>query len=130
MRKSIAQHVKAMARGILVLDENLFSLSQALERKNIRIIKVESGMKDEFIQKHTLPGRIFVTNNSKDFVKGAKSFEYGIISTENIKSKDPEYLSDLISKEIIKNKLWSKLNGFILTLRDSGKSSFKELKND
>jgi len=126
MKKSIAQHVKAMARGILVLDENLFSLDRALEKKNIRIIKVRPGTKDKDIE-YSLSGRIFVTNNSKDFVDGAKSLEYGIISTENIKSKDPKYLSDLISKEIIKNKLWSKLNGFILTLRDNGKSSFKEL---
>lgn len=128
MKKSISQHIVSMARGILVLDENLFSLSRALEEKNIRIIKVETGMKDDFIQKHTLPGRIFVTNNSKDFIGGAKAFEYGIISTEHTKSKDPEYLSDLISREIIKNELWSKLNGFILILRDNGKSSFKELK--
>jgi hypothetical protein len=126
--KSLAQHVISMARGILVLDENLLSLKQALEEYNIRIIPVISGKSDQYIKEHSLPGRIFITNNAKDFKEDARSFEYGIISTENIKFKDPKSLAEKIHNEIIKNKLWSKTKGFILTLKDGERSTFRELK--
>jgi hypothetical protein len=126
-KKSMAQHIISMARGLLVLDENLFSLSEELKKKKIRILKVLPGTEDKQIKEHSLSGRIFVTNNSKDFKDDAGRLEYGIISTEGIKLKDPKTLAQIISDEIIKNQLWSKEKGFILYLRDKG-SVFKELK--
>lgn len=121
------QHVISMARGILILDENLFSLAEELKKKKIRVLKILPGTDDKAIKEHSLSGRIFVTNNSKDFVKDAKNLEFGIISTEGVKSKDTENLAELISDEIIKNQLWSKQDGFILYLKDNGKSVFKNL---
>jgi hypothetical protein len=128
IKKSMIRHVISMARGILVLDENLLSLSEELKKKKIRILKILPGTDDEDIKEHSLSGRIFVTNNSKDFVRDAGRLEYGIISTENIKSKDAKNLAQLISDEIIKNQLWSKEKGFILYLRDNGMTTFKNLK--
>ena len=116
-----------MARGILILDENLFSLAEELKKKKIRVLKILPGTDDKAIKEHSLSGRIFVTNNSKDFVKDAKNLEFGIISTKGVKSKDTENLAELISDEIIKNQLWSKQDGFILYLKDNGKSVFKNL---
>ena len=127
IKKSMIQHVISMARGILILDENLFSLAEELKKKKIRVLKILPGTDDKAIKEHSLSGRIFVTNNSKDFVKDAKNLEFGIISTEGVKSKDTENLAELISDEIIKNQLWSKQDGFILYLKDNGKSVFKNL---
>jgi hypothetical protein len=124
----MVRHVISMAKGILVLDENLFSLSEELKKQKIRVLKVSPGADDNVIKEHSLSGRIFVTNNSKDFVKDAKRLEFGIISTEGVKFKDAKYLAQLISDEIIKNQLWSKEKGFILYLRDNKKTTFKELK--
>jgi hypothetical protein len=117
---------QAMARGFLVLDENLENLEQELIKRNIKIVKVKKGLKDPFIKENILPGRIFVTNNSKDFIDDASSYQYGIIATEKIKFKDPKNLAKKISDEIIKNKLWSKPYGFILELSEK-ESSFRSL---
>ena len=118
----------SMARGIVVLDENVESAAQALKDKNLRVIKVMSGMSDERIKQTVLSGRIFITNNTQDFIEDAKRLEYGIISTEGISDKDPEHLADLISRAIIDHSLWSKKRGFVVRLLKSGKSSFREIK--
>jgi hypothetical protein len=128
IKKSMVQHVISMARGILVVDENLDKIHRELEKHNIRVLRIKPGTDDDYIKEHSLPGRIFVTNNTKDFLDGAAEFEYGIISTEGVKLKDPELLAKKISDEIIKNNLWSKLKGFVLYLKDDGRSVFKELK--
>jgi hypothetical protein len=124
--EQLVKHVISMARGIVILDENLFALSKELESQGMRVLKVKSGLKDKEIIEHSLSGRIFITNNSKDFIDDASDLEYGIIATENV-SKDPKFLSKLISDEIIKNKIWSKKKGFILFLNNNKKSIFKQL---
>lgn len=119
---------RAMARGILVIDENLESLTRELQQRNIRTIIPNKGMKDKIIKEQLLPHRIFVTNNTKDFKNDATSFEYGIISTEGMKIKNPNILAKKISDAIIEFSLWSRKYGFLLKLKDKGKSIFEELK--
>jgi len=124
--KNLIKHVVSMARGIVILDENLFSLFSELEKQGLRVLKVRPGLEDKEIKEHSLAGRIFITNNSKDFIDDANQLEYGIIATENA-TKDSKTLAKLISDEIIRNKIWSKKKGFILYLKDNKKSVFKEL---
>ena len=126
--KRMAQNVIAMARGILVLDENLYSLKKALEEKKIRVLKAPSNVDDAVIKEHSLSARIFVTNNSKHFIKDAVKMEYGIIATENVKFKDPKKLSAQISRALIDHSLWSKRDGFIVKLDELGSGEFINLK--
>ena len=86
-------------------------------------------MDDDVIKEHSLSARIFVTNNSKHFIKDAVKLEYGIIATENVKFKDPEKLSKQISRAIIDHKLWSKRDGFIVKLDEIGSGEFVDLKS-
>lgn len=118
----------SMSRGFVVLDEDLEHIADELRSKNIHVINVEKGSKDEDIQKKILPGRIFITNNSKDFLHAAIEYEFGIIATENVKTKDAKILADKISKEISKNSLWSLKSGFLLKL-DNKKSKLSLLKD-
>jgi len=127
-KKLIARKiVQSMARGLIVLDENLENLKESLEEKNIRIITVPKGMKDSKIKKDYLSRRLFITNNPKDFIDDASSYEYGIISTKKIKFKDESFLVPLISKALSKHKLWSKQHGFIIELDEKGKDKIKNL---
>ena len=119
-----------MSRGYVVVDENLESLSPYLQAKKIKVIVPPKGTSDEHIQEKYLPGRILITNNTKDFVEGIIEQEYGIISTEGINSKDPNRLADLISKAIMKHHLWSLKHGFILKLSSDGKHKLKMVSED
>lgn len=111
----------------LILDEHLRDLEAHLVSKNMRVRLPPAGMPDEKIAEDWLPNRVFVTNNSKDFVPFASEYDIGIIATENLKSKDAAKLADIISKAITAHSLWSIRHGFILTLMDSGKHKFTPL---
>lgn len=118
----------AMARGTIVLDENLFNLEDALKEMNIRVRKVRPGTKDdEILKSDLLANRIFVTNNSKDFVGDAPKLDMGIIATENIDSKDKVLLANMISNVLSNMSLWSKRHGFIVRLKSDGKHHYEEL---
>lgn len=119
--------VAAMARGTLVVDENLEPLAPFLEAKNIRSIVPEHSMSDDKIIKTLLANRIIVTNNSADFRKKASSFDYGIIATENVNIKQLDHLASMISDAIIEHELWSIRHGFILTLMKNGKHKLEDL---
>ena len=127
------KEIVAMSRGRVVVDEDLEHIVDAIRKKNIIVITPTKGLKDpEIIKSHILSGRIFITNNSADFVKDATSYEYGIIATENIRFKDPEKLAKMISDAIIEFELWSIINSngcFILHLKNDGKHVLKMLKN-
>jgi len=119
--------VAAMARGTLVVDENLEPLAPFLEAKNIRIIVPERKMSDEKIIKTLLANRIIVTNNSDDFKNKASSFDYGIIATENVNIKQLDTLAAMISDAIIEHELWSIRHGFMLILMKNGKHTLEAL---
>jgi len=116
----------SMARGIVVLDENVEAIADSLRNRNLRVLKVMPGMSDDLIKQTVLSGRIFITNNTQDFIYDAKTLEYGIISTEAVKDKEPNKLAQLISDAIIKHSLWAKKHSFLVRLSDSG-STFREL---
>lgn len=84
-------------------------------------------MSDKKIAEDYLPNRIFITNNSKDFTRYAIAYDIGIIATENIKSKDPQLLAEIISDALIDFSLWIQKSGFLLTLMGDGKHLFKHL---
>lgn len=117
----------AMSRGTVIVDENLLDLKQPLTDLNIRVRLPPQGMTDKKIAEDYLPNRIFITNNSKDFVRYGITYDIGIIGTENIHFKDSEKLAELISNAIIDYSLWSERTGFLLMLSADGKHSFKSL---
>lgn len=116
-----------MARGTVVIDENVSGLSSYLQSKNIRVVQPPSGMDDDQIKQFILPNRIIITNNSADFVEDASSGDYGIIALEGVMPMDMESLSKIISKVMTKFSLWSKRHGFILRLKKDGKHEYEEL---
>lgn len=116
-----------MARGTVVLDENLYHLEKLLIDESIRVRKVRPGTKDDDILKgDLLANRIFITNNSKDSVYDAPRLDCGIIATEAV-SGDATSLVKMISKAITDFSLWSKRHGFILKLNQNGRHEFKDL---
>ena len=117
----------AMARGTVVLDENLLNLRDGLQKRNIRVLVPTSGMSDETIKEQMLANRILITNNSKDFISDASSYDYGIIATESLSSKDIKNVVQKIHEAFITHELWSKRHGFIVYLKDTGPSDFKSL---
>lgn len=122
----LLQTIHEMSRGIVVLDENLSALEPYLLKYNMRIVIPPKGMPDEEIKHSILSKRILITNNSKDFVKDASAFEYGIIATEKV-SKDPQTLAKMISQALSEFNLWSKQHGFILVLMQNGNHKLKNL---
>lgn len=119
------QQTYSMARGTLVLDENLENLKDDFIKRNIKVIKVPKGTSDYDILNDYLSGRIFVTANTKDFVNEISSIEFGLISADNLKSLPSEQLAKVISDAIIKYSLWSK-RAFLLVLHKNNKHEFKD----
>jgi hypothetical protein len=67
-----------------------------------------------------LPGRIFVTNNPRDFVYSASLLDYSIIDTTLV-TKDPEGLASMIARAWVDYSLKAEHPAFYLKLRDDGK---------
>jgi len=123
-----------MARGKIVVDENVSQLVPALKGMNFYVSIPKSGTPDEEMLNDLLFGRIFVTRNTKDFLKYAPMFNIGIISLEGLDfiddEKDPtkNRTTALISEAIMQYKLWSKNDGFLLELKKNEKHKFTALK--
>jgi hypothetical protein len=86
----------AMARGVLILDENVLFLQTLLERKNFKVYTVPRGAMDEQIAP-LLAHRVLVTNNIGDFFEVAAIHEFSIIDTSNAR-QDPITLAAEISE--------------------------------
>lgn len=117
----------AMARGTVVVDENLNNLVPELSLRNIRVLTPKSGTPDPSIISALLSNRIFITNNSKDFLQSAAEHDTGIIATESLSNKEPKALAALISSIISKYSLWSKRNAYVLYLKDDGRHEYRDL---
>lgn len=119
-----------MARGTLVVDENLFQLIPSIKAMNIHVIKPESGWSDQKIAEDLLVNRIFVTRNSKDFLSYAPGLSIIIIALEGLKFIDSAYENNstvkIISDAIIKYRLWSRNGGCFLELREDGNHKFQK----
>lgn len=124
---AIPDHI-AMARGTIVLDENLFELRSALQDLNLVVIVPEKGTPDSKIIDSLLSGRILITKNSKDFVNWASSFNFGIIALDHLNFIDAEprgsknQTAKRISEVLISHRLWSKRHGFILNILNVGEA--------
>ena len=128
LKKSFDEKMSvAMARGTVVLDENLWHLVQALKDKNMHVIMPDAKMNDQKIKHDLLSNRILITENSKDFVRDASVYDYGIIATEKLSSKDVDNVVQKIQDALIDHSLWSKRHGFIVYLKDNGTSDYREL---
>ena len=133
LAKKIIGNVLAMARGTLVIDENVLELAQPLEQRNIHIITPEPGEKDEQILRRLLPNRIIVTKNPNDFRKHASSYDFGIIDVSKLKFVDPNSSPtknksvQAISDALSQYSLWSKRHGFIITLYDDKEPLYRDL---
>ena len=122
-----------MARGIVVLDENLLELENVLERYfNMHVITPEPRMSDHSIAKKLLGGRILITKNSKDFIRLAPIYDFGIIAVENVKFIDPlqsasNITANMLSDIMVDADVWSKRGAFLLTVQNDGKYTIKDL---
>lgn len=121
--------IHAMARGVVVLDENLAHLAEGLKNHNMHVITVPAKMDDDEIKRVYLTRRLFITNNPEHFIDDASSYEYGIISTRKIKYKRAEQLVPLLSKALSHHSLWARTYGFILELDDKGNGEVKPLQS-
>ncbi len=130
--RQIAQR-SAMARGVLVVDEDVQALAAALRGANIKVIVPTTGSKDEKIKEEILFHRIIVTRNAADFIHDAPVHEYGIISLAHLSfiAPTPEYAKNktaqMISQALSDYSLWSKGAKFLLELHDDGNHGLREL---
>ena len=115
---------RSMSRGVIYVDENLEALAPKLREMNFNPRVVIKGTLDKEIMSYVIPGKKFVTNNSKDFIKGIPIHEYGLISTEGV-SKDPEHLAEMISDAWIEFEIKNK-DSFQLILHQDGKHELKQ----
>ena len=104
----------------IFLDENLLALREALEKKGFNVLVPRSGKRDEEIMTEDLPGRIFVTNNPRDFLYSASQLDFSIIDTTHV-SKDPQSLTDLIARSWVDYSLKGEHPGFYLVLEPNGR---------
>lgn len=116
----------SMARGLVVLDENLEHLEAEFRKRNIRVLAPKKGMSDEEIAEIYASGRIIVTNNSQDFRDLAVEFEFGIIATESYSPKNDSLVA-AISRGLIKHKLWGKTGAFIAKIQRNGTMKVTDL---
>ena len=117
--------IQSDSRGVLVVDKHP-DLVAALQTRNIKALSAPAVLTDDQIRELIIPHRIFVTNNSKDFLDDATSFEYSIIGTEAV-SKDAKALAAMISHAIIDHGLWSKSFGWVLRLQAPGNHELEVL---
>ncbi len=112
----------ALSRGKtpLVIDENLTALKQPLEKKGFNVLMPHPGKSDAEIMAEDLPGRIFVTNNPKDFAYSASLLDFSIIDTTQV-NKDPDLLAEMIARAWVDYSLKAEHPAFYLRLRQNGR---------
>ena len=135
-RKKLAEQIvarRAMARGVVVLDGDLFGLETALRAANIIVVKPPSGLCDDLMREQLLSYRIIVTSNPADFIQDAPVYEYGVIALDRLSFIDPapEYSKNktvqFISRAMSEYGLWAKGAKFLLELHDDGNHVLREL---
>ncbi len=104
----------------IFLDENLLALREPLEKKGFNVLVPRSGKTDEDILTEDLPGRIFVTNNPRDFLYSASQLDFSIVDTTHV-SKDPQTLADLIARSWVDYSLKAEHPAFYLVLQPNGR---------
>lgn len=122
-----------MARGFLIIDENVDSLAPSLKEANFHVRVPKKTMSDDEIKEDLLGNRVLVTKNTKDFIDDAPVYDYGIIALEGLKFIDPSptYKTNttarIISQAYRDFELHAERSGFVLYLKEDGKHVFKRL---
>ena len=80
----------------------------------------KSGKLDPELLAEDLPGRIFVTNNLRDFVYSASLLDFSIIDTAHV-TKDPQDLAEMIARAWFDYSLKAEHPAFLLVLRQNGR---------
>ena len=104
----------------LFLDENLLALREPLEKKGFNVLVPRSGKKDGDILAEDLPGRIFITNNPRDFLYSAAQLDFSIVDTTHV-SKDPQTLAEIIARSWVDYSLKGEHPAFYLVLQPNGR---------
>lgn len=89
----------AMARGLLVVDENVNALAEELRNKNFRIIVPPMRTDDATIVEAYCAHRILITTNVDGFVELAPIYEFGIIEVTLDAMADLQGTASKISSE-------------------------------
>jgi hypothetical protein len=124
---------KTLARGVFVLDENLFGLGPALRDANTKVVQLAAAWSDAEVKESLLPHRVMVTSNPHAFVDDAPVYEYGVVTLGKLKSIDtsPSYRTNrtvqLLLKAMSQYGLWAKGAKFLLELRDDGSHVLSDL---
>ena len=104
----------------LFLDENLLALREPLEKRGFNVLVPRSGKKDREILAEDLPGRIFITNNPRDFLYSAAQLDFSIVDTTHV-SKDPHSLAEMIARSWVDYSLKGEHPAFYLVLQPNGR---------
>ncbi len=102
------------------LDGNLLAIQVPLERKGFNVLVPRSGKRDEDLMAEDLPGRIFITNNPRDFLYSASQLDFSIIDTTHV-SKDPQSLAEMIARSWVDYSLKGEHPAFYLVLQPNGR---------
>jgi len=84
------------------------------------VLSPKSRKLDPEILAEDLPGRIFVTNNPRDFLYSASSLDFSIIETTHV-TKDPQDLAEMIARAWFDYSLKAEHPAFLLVLRQNGR---------
>jgi hypothetical protein len=104
----------------LFLDENLLNLKAPLQEKGFTVLTPKSGKLDPDLLAEDLPGRIFVTNNPRDFLYSASLLDFSIIDTTHV-TDDPQSLAEVIARAWVDYSLKAEHPAFLLVLRQNGR---------
>jgi hypothetical protein len=104
----------------LFLDENLLNLKAPLQEKGFTVLTPKSGKLDPEILAEDLPGRIFVTNNPRDFLYSASLLDFSIIDTTHV-TEDPQNLAEMIARAWVDYSLKAEHPAFLRVLKQNGR---------
>jgi hypothetical protein len=104
----------------LFLDANLLHVKAPLVKKGFTVLTQKLGKLDQEMLAEDLPGRIFVTNNPRDFLYSASLLDFSIIDTTHV-TQDPQNLAEMIARAWVDYSLKAEHPAFLLVLRQNGR---------
>jgi hypothetical protein len=104
----------------LFLDENLLNLKAPLQEKGFTVLTPKSGKLNPELLSEDLPGRIFVTNNLRDFLYSASLLDFSIVNTTQV-TEDPQSLAEMIARAWVDYSLKAEHPSFLLVLKQNGR---------
>jgi hypothetical protein len=123
--------ITSMARGSLVVDEQISELTIHLRNKNFYAETPPPGMGDEDIKKDLIQKKIFITENDAHFLRDQLKYEYSLILIEKSLLADTKSAANMIGRAIIEHSIMSihkRGDLFILTIKKNSKTHQYESK--